>query len=376
MAPVSWSVFGPRARFPLFIASGGILLLAACNPAPPEPRNIRALVGAGSGTISVNAFFPSRLRIHEGDTVTWVMNAAGDPHTVTFTGSPETVIDIVETPEVPEGRMFNLRLLQATRGIGDPVETFADGRYFNSGIFFGAVPSVPEISSYSLRFTAPGEYHYVCGIHEYMTGTVVVEDGHEVVPSQPEVDMAAQVEMAPLLELASYNRDISLLASPMDREPGPEGAGIWVVRTGIGPREAEVVGFAPKNLRIASGDTVLWVSTGFHAVVFEPTGRFVPFYVPRRSPPDLDLVAVNRQVIEASGPRGRYAGADFVSSGLIGPGARWFGTRENGVAFALTFSSPGTYTYTCPVHAAVGMTGSITVVEPSGTSAPAGPGPG
>ena len=63
----------------------------------PAPRELTVLVGAGKSTSSVNAYFPSTVRIRTGDTVTWNMNSDGDPHTVTF-NKPQDQFDIISVP--------------------------------------------------------------------------------------------------------------------------------------------------------------------------------------------------------------------------------------------------------------------------------------
>lgn len=72
------------------------------------------------------AFQPRRISVHPGTTVTWMNDSSAD-HTVT-----------------------------------------ADtGAWSSSTISHG--------QSYRRRFTKPGRYPYVCGLHGYMTGVVVVK---------------------------------------------------------------------------------------------------------------------------------------------------------------------------------------------------------
>ena len=39
------------------------------------------------------------------------------------------------------------------------------------------------------------------------------------------------------------------------------------------------------------------------------------------------------------------------------------GAFPGGTTFAMTFSEPGTYDYVCAIHRALGMTGTVTVLE-------------
>ena len=348
---------------PLALAPVVVLLLTSCERGQETaPRELQVLVGAGRGTASINEFFPSEVRVRAGDTVNWRMNADGDPHTVTFTDVPDVVTDIV--PAVDEDSidlMFSPDLLFPTRGPGAPIETYSGEGYFNSGIFFGAIRDVPRLDTYSLTFDTPGTYDYVCGIHEFMTGKVVVEQqGAADVPSQDEIDLMAFTEMAPLIDLTLWNQQLIASQRVIGREAGARGTDLWIISVGLGPREAEVVDFMPKNLTIDQGDTVVWVSSGFHAVVF-PRGERVNFYQTVRRPGEPPIVAVNTQVTERFKPSGEFDGTEFVSSGLIGPGVRAYGTRPNGIGFSLTFNAPGAFAYLCPIHRDVGMIGSITV---------------
>ena len=224
------------------------------------------------------------------------------PHTVTFTDSPDLLTDIIPAPQgSPTGLMFNPELVFPTREEGDPVETYSGEGYVNSGMFFGAVRGVPSWDTFSLVFDAPGTYAYVCGIHEFMTGTAIVEprDASDI-PGQEEIDREALAEMAPLVDLTSWNQQLVASRRTPDQEEHSDGTSLWIVQRGaIGPRVAEVVDFMPKRLTVAQGDTVAWVSSIlFHSVVFHPGRPDPPFYVPMTSSEGRPVVGVNTRVTE------------------------------------------------------------------------------
>src|SRR2546425_507817 len=131
----------PRRLWPcLFPVLGACVLLVNCGSPKPVPRTLVAYVGAGRDTASINLFFPATIRVRAGDTVTWRMNADGDPHTVTFSNPPDEAPDIVPAQgQGPLKLMFNPKLLTPTRRPGQPVETYEGIGTINSGIFFGAV---------------------------------------------------------------------------------------------------------------------------------------------------------------------------------------------------------------------------------------------
>ncbi len=51
--------------------------------APPAPRELTVLVGAGKDTVAITAFLPEMVCIRAGDTVTWQHNS-DEPHSVSF----------------------------------------------------------------------------------------------------------------------------------------------------------------------------------------------------------------------------------------------------------------------------------------------------
>ena len=178
-------------------------------------------------------------------------------------------------------------------------------------------------------------------------------------PSQAEIDSQARQELAPLEDLTDGNQKLVASGQAKDKESGPGGKPIWFVSAGLGRPEAEVLEFHPKNLTITQGDAVVWVSSRFHAVTFDPTRQHTPFYVPKTQPEGPPIVYINPEVLFPSTLSGEYDGEGFFSSGLMGQG-----TRPGGIGVSVTFTKPGTFVYTCPIHHEAGMTGTITVRAP------------
>jgi plastocyanin len=113
----------------LFIA--GALLLAACGSSTPTMSGSTASSGSSSGgtsiTISNFMFSPMSLRVSPGATIK-VTNKDSATHTLTATGGQ------FDTGNVAQNQ----------------TKTFK-------------APS------------KPGTYHYICSIHQYMMGTIVVK---------------------------------------------------------------------------------------------------------------------------------------------------------------------------------------------------------
>jgi plastocyanin len=362
-------------------------LIVACGDTEEEqisefaPRNLTVLVGGARGTSSLNEFFPRSVEIRAGDTVTWRMNGnADDPHTVTFAPDLDEVVDIVPRPNGGRGEfIFATTLVVPSRRSDAPVEEYKRGGYFNSGIMFGYQigEKVPMIDTFSMKFPEPGTYRYICGIHEFHRGTVVVKEATlPDLPNQEDIDRAARLQME--FGMGIVNSLQSLVAQEstvLDVEPGLDGTTRYMVAAGMGTPEAEVLEFFPRNLNVKKGDTVTWVSTRFHAVVFgdddgvpvfyqtEPRIRSTPYIVanpcvlfPSDQTPG-DSFPDNPCVPPPEGPPSpEYDGTGFRSSGLIG-----YGQRPGGLGYTLTFTEAGTFTYSCPVHR--GMVGRVTVSD-------------
>ncbi len=116
-------------------------------------KGIEVAAGGGDGTSAVFRFFKGHLTITAGETVTFVNRDFFTPHTVTFGEEP---------PGAPES------LVQP---YGDPSH-FNGTTPLNSGFLFTPF----QVTRFSITFTTPGEFHYICGLHDQlgMVGSVTV----------------------------------------------------------------------------------------------------------------------------------------------------------------------------------------------------------
>jgi len=345
-----------------------IVPLAACGdsedkqPTDFAPRNLTVLVGGATGTSSLNEYFPRAIEIRAGDTITWRMNGQGDdPHTVTFAPDLNEVVDIVPKPNSnPDEFIFATTLVDPTRRAGEPVEEHDTAGYFNSGIMFGYEigEGVPLIDTFSLKFPEPGTYEYICGIHEFHRGLVVVkEPSAPDLPNQAAIDEDSRRQMEFGMGIVdSLQGLVAQETTVLDIEPGPNGTTRFMVAAGMGTPEAEVLEFFPRNMIIDKGDTVTWISSRFHAVVFGGDEGIPAFYQTNRRARGTPFVVANPRVLFPSEPSPEYDGVGFRSSGLIG-----YGQRPGGLGFNLTFTEAGTFVYACPIHR--GMVGRVTVNE-------------
>ncbi len=121
-----------------------------------------ATVGAGGETqLRIQQILPRELEIKVGDSVTWIDQAFGEPHTVSFLGEGETPPEDVTVEMGAAGPKFvqsNLTLLPQG---GD---VWSGTGWVNSG--FLAFPEVdPDYREYTLTFDTPGEFTYFCARH-------------------------------------------------------------------------------------------------------------------------------------------------------------------------------------------------------------------
>src|SRR3990172_3487997 len=102
------------------------------------------------------------LRVLPGDTVTWTNRGAGAPHTVSFLadGTPPPLL-----APGPGGLVIaNPVVAFPTRG----GPTWGGGTFVSSGMLMPG-------QSWTLTFTRPGTYEYLCLFHPSMASRVIVE---------------------------------------------------------------------------------------------------------------------------------------------------------------------------------------------------------
>ncbi len=141
-------------------------------------------VGVGYGSqdpafpLAYLRFTPREISLNVGDTVEW-SDPIGGFHNVIF-GEEPTLVDVVPGPNGQPQVLLNLINFLPT---GQTTHTGSG--FYNSGIF--SPPNAPDeaggpfptTKKYSLTFTRPGRYEYICSIHyqQGMDGFVTVGAG-------------------------------------------------------------------------------------------------------------------------------------------------------------------------------------------------------
>jgi plastocyanin len=121
----------------------------------PVGNGATVAAGWGDKLVAVNRYSPETVSIKVGQTVTWRTVSPYMPHTVSFQPpfqSPDQPNALLPTG-VKSGARFG-------------------GGVSHSGIF-GPPPEFPD-DTFSLTFTKPGTYSYLCVLHPGMAGTVQV----------------------------------------------------------------------------------------------------------------------------------------------------------------------------------------------------------
>src|SRR3954462_7491030 len=107
----------------------GMLMMVGCQPVQPEapvpaPQEIVVSAGAGQDVIAVNAFFPEKVHIRVGDTLTWKIGS-DEPHTASFLTEEGVPPDPVPIPGGgPTDIMLNPVGFFSTRAPDAPVESY------------------------------------------------------------------------------------------------------------------------------------------------------------------------------------------------------------------------------------------------------------
>jgi plastocyanin len=191
------------------------------NPVQSQPStSTTELVHAGEGnaTIVVVEFVPKSVEIKAGDSIIWDNpTTVAEPHSVTFIkdnknfaefaapfqvsnstdfqpSDPNSNAEVIIAPSRPEESEKTVIAINGRAYL--PVVIDSAGKnvtylppnsnytmngsesYFNSGWLWpkGQTPGGgPQLSNFTVTFEKPGTYSYLCNVHPWMTGTVVVQ---------------------------------------------------------------------------------------------------------------------------------------------------------------------------------------------------------
>jgi plastocyanin len=201
-----------------------LLVAAAITLASPSLSNLKAVnaaesakivhAGGGTSTSPLTAFVPQQIRISAGQSVIWDNpSVVAEPHTVSFVLDNKTATDIVSPFAVPNSTQFSaippgsnseplkvpgqnnviiavnarsyVPTIIASQGnathlpLPNVVYTMSGNeKYVNSGWLVpkGQEKAFPGSSNtFKVTFQKAGTYNYLCELHPWMIGSVVVK---------------------------------------------------------------------------------------------------------------------------------------------------------------------------------------------------------
>ncbi len=382
---------------PLLVMSlAGVRSTSAAPAQQGGPQTFNAVMGheifteAGKkSSWQADRFYSDDITVNAGDTIKWKHDAGIEPHTVTFLAgskfpdfvSPECNGAPCPPPPPgvppggppPPGVTIKLRI--------NPLIAFAQGgatfdgtAYTSSGIVSADNPGPKD---YSLTFTKPGTYTFVCLVHAAqlpdgtlagMQGKVTVQAAGSARPkTDAQLQAAAQALIASDEQLAK-DAEAKAAAQPETTSPGPNGTTVHHVNVSNSlsfPTYAlDYMRFGPGDIKVNLGDTVEWSSPTahtFHNVLLGEEPEAIQVEPQPAGPPKLYF---NTDVALPTGDSD-YAGSGLYSSGII------VGSEDPpalGVQnYSLTFTAPGRFEYICGLHYHNGMDGHVEVANRTGS---------
>jgi plastocyanin len=144
-----------------------------------EPANTVGLGASGPGGLEVFAMFPSTLNVANGTTVTFAMSkATRETHTATLgdTTKGGYVYNLAQTGfHSPTGAIDPIGAYPSDVPMPVSLSPASHGNGFGNTGVLDRDSSTPGPPAATIKFTQPGTYNFVCLIHPFMHGTIVVK---------------------------------------------------------------------------------------------------------------------------------------------------------------------------------------------------------
>jgi plastocyanin len=341
---------------------------AASASTPSTAKHWQVLVGAQAHNeaIQTMAFYPRHLWVDQGDSVSFVANAA-EIHTVTF---------LARTSPCPSGALCQLP--PGGFDPGDPLQSTPQGShrydgksYFSSGVLTSATgahlalpPFVTLFNRYTLRFAddlRPGAYTYYCLVHgAMMSGEIIVQRKGTPYPfTQKQYDTRAAIGQSRDIAdgMALWN-GARKTAAQMNREHGP------TVLVGAMDDRVMIMRFIPGRSQLSVGSRVHFVTTSMgepHTVTFgsDETGCGSPPCSPTQ-PWNVRITKDGNERAAYPGHNGGFTGSSTaLNSGImLGLPPALTGAPSK---LTLRMTAAGSYHYMCALHDYMGMVGTLAV---------------
>ena len=320
------------------------------------PPNVNSLVPASERLSAgfqakynpdVNAFFPQKVTIHVGDTVSFIRGMM--PHTIDIppVGGQDLpllqpgalaagVKDAAGNPFWFNGKVPSLSLNPLLLPTGPTTATYNGTKRVESGFFLGkgAAPA------FNVKFTKAGVYKFLCDIHYGMAGTVLVLPKSKPAPS------AAQAKVA--LE-AQVLADVKALKAAAKIKPAANTVSVG----SAGPGGAELFAMFPSTLHVKVGTVVTFSvspdTREVHTVTFGSKSYLTTLVSGFLADPLLTQQDLYPSDLPALGPimlSPTSHGNGFANTGGL--------DRDQATPLPasgqIKFTAPGTYHYVCLIH--------------------------
>ncbi|HET7264598.1 MAG TPA: plastocyanin/azurin family copper-binding protein [bacterium] len=331
-------------RFGIGVLICALAVGALSLPGRAQPAGTAWKVRVGADTpdhaLQGQDFYPRSITINAGDSITWTKNVVIE-HTVTFLSGA--------TPPPPFLPQPDHRVLV------NPLVAFPQGGASYDGTGMASSGTIEAAGkSYTLTFTKPGRYNYLCLLHPGMQGTVLVQAVGKAPMTQAQVDKAGSDQWA--ASLAAGRKVVA--GWKVSQARSSSGTVYTAPIVGSAPAHISVLRFTPAPLRVKAGSTVTWTMTDpfeIHTVTFQGPGVVPQFLLLEQAAQGPPKIWVNPKILApAGGPA--HTGNAYYNSGIILPV-----NPPGPTSYTLKFTKPGTYTYWCVVHVPEGMRGSIIV---------------
>jgi plastocyanin len=295
----------------------------------------------------VNAFFPQKVTIHVGDTVSFIRGMM--PHTIDippvggsdlpFFVTGKTVAGVNDAAGTPfwfNGHVPSLGLNPLLAVPGPSNVTYNGSKRVDSGFFLGngAAPA------FNVKFTKTGVFKVFCDVHYGMTATVQVLPKSKALPTSAQNKAELQAQAVAALKALKTAATIK-----------PPANTVSVGSTG--PGGAELFAMFPATLRVKAGTVVTFSMSRdtreVHTVTFGSPAYLTKLTRGLLADPLLTQQDLYPSELPSLGPivvTPTVHGNGFANLGSLDRDA----TTPAPASGEVVFPTPGTYHYACLIH--------------------------
>jgi plastocyanin len=357
-----------RMIFGLAVLAAAVAGSAAARTTAPAAYTVLAgepapLAGAPKGT-TLNGFFPAKLAVHEGDSITFKSSSF---HTVAYLPDGKLPPLVMPTSAKFDGIVgadsqpfwFNGQAVLAYNpAVFGPIpgKDVVAGKPIASGVLTPAGPKAPP-ASVTWSFPKAGSFTFYCTVHgPLMKVKVDVKPASAAIPSPTQVDSTA---LAAITASGAEAAKTTAVTPPAN-----------TVLMGPGTGNTTRLSYEPATLTVKAGTTVTFkevARTEVHNVAFGPKAWIQAFQkkndlLPTGPGSKNQFSPIMVYGSEAPGPinyDGKNHGNGFLSTPLNDNAP---GNPPQGLAGSaqVTFTKAGTYKYFCLIHGP-DMSGTIVV---------------